>query len=195
MNKLILASGSPRRREILSLFGKPFEVTASDIEEPINASDPPEVTVMALALEKALDVAARSPEGALVIGADTLVYCDGYMGKPVDAADAEVMLSRLQGRQHEVYTGIAIVRAGTDEKVTDSVRTYVRMKSLSAAEIRRYIATGEPMDKAGAYAVQGQGSLLVEGIDGDFFNVVGLPIQRLGALLETHFGYRLMEQD
>ncbi len=192
MAELILASGSPRRREILGLFGKPFQVVSSDIEEPVAASDPPEVTVMALALEKALDVAGRVPPGALVIGADTLVYCEGYLGKPADAAEAEAMLTRLQGRRHAVYTGVAIVRAGTEEKVVDAVETLVTLKPLTPAEIRSYIATGEPMDKAGAYAVQGIGSLLVEGIEGDYFNVVGLPVQRLGALLETHFGYRLM---
>jgi len=192
MAELILASGSPRRREIMNLFGKPFQVISSDIEEPVVATDPPEVTVMALALEKALDVAGKIQPGALVIGADTLVYCDGYLGKPADAAEAEAMLTRLQGRKHAVFTGVAIVRAGSDQKVVEAVQTQVSMKALTPAEIRSYIATGEPMDKAGAYAVQGLGSLLVEGIEGDYFNVVGLPVQRLGVLLETHFGYKLM---
>lgn len=193
MEKLILASGSPRRKEILGLFDRPFEIITSDIEEPVNELDPPEVTVMALALEKAMDVASRMEHGALVIGADTLVYCDGYMGKPADAADARQMLERLSGRSHEVHTGIAVVRAGTDEKVVDSVCTTVHVKPLSDDAIRSYIASGEPMDKAGAYAVQGKGSLLIEGIQGDFFNVVGLPVERLGELLEKRFGYKLME--
>lgn len=192
MEKLILASGSPRRKEILELFDRPFEIITSDIEEPVNEQDPPAVTVMALALEKAMDVAARTEPGSLVIGADTLVYCEGYMGKPQDETDAQRMLERLQGKAHQVHTGIAIVRAGSDEKVVDSVCTTVKIKPLSPEMIRRYIATGEPMGKAGAYAIQGKGTLLVEGIDGDYFNVVGLPVQRLDALLEQRFGYRLM---
>lgn len=192
MEKLILASGSPRRKEILDIFDRPFEIITSDIEEPVNEADPPEVTVMALALEKAGDVAARVPAGSLVIGADTLVYCDGYMGKPADEADAVHMLERLQGREHQVYTGVAVLRAGTDEKVVDSVCTRVVMKSMSPEMIRQYVASGEPMGKAGAYAIQGKGTLLVEEIHGDYFNVVGLPVQRLGELLEKRFGYRLM---
>lgn len=193
MEKLILASGSPRRKEILGLFGRPFEIITSDIEEPVNESDAPEVTVMALALEKAMDVASRMEPGTLVIGADTLVYCDGYMGKPLDHADAKQMLERLQGRDHQVYTGVAIIRAGTDEKVVDSVCTTVKMKPLSADIIQSYINSGEPMGKAGAYAIQGKGTLLIEGIQGDYFNVVGLPIGRLGELLQKRFGYSLME--
>ncbi len=192
MEKLILASGSPRRKEILGLFGRPFEIITSDIEEPVNESDPPEVTVMALALEKALDVASRAERGTLVIGADTLVYCEGYMGKPQDDSDARQMLQRLQGRAHQVYTGVAVIRAGTDEKVVDSVCTTVQMKPLTDELIQNYINTGEPMGKAGAYAIQGKGTLLIEGIQGDYFNVVGLPVQRLGELLEKRFGYCLM---
>lgn len=192
MEKLILASGSPRRKEILAVFGKPFEVVTSDIEEPVNEADPPEVTVMALALEKAMDVAAKMPLGTLVVGADTLVYCDGYLGKPVDEADAERMLNRLQARSHQVYTGFAVVRAGTDQKVVDAVCTTVRMKPLDERMIRHYIRSGEPMDKAGAYAIQGRGALLIEGIQGDYFNVVGLPINRVGEVLEKHFDYPLM---
>ena len=192
MEKLILASGSPRRKEIMGIFGKPFEVITSEIEEPVNELDPPAVTVMALALEKALDVASRVEVGALVIGADTLVYCDGYMGKPADETDARQMLERLQGRSHQVYTGIAVIRAGTDEKVVDAVCTTVQMKPLSSDLIQSYLDSGEPMGKAGAYAIQGKGTLLIEGIQGDYFNVVGLPAQRLGELLEKHFGYRLM---
>lgn len=192
MEKLILASGSPRRKEILDIFDRPFEIITSDIEEPVNEADPPEVTVMALALEKAGDVAARVPAGSLVIGADTLVYCDGYMGKPLDEADAVHMLERLQGREHQVYTGVAVLRAGTDEKVVDSVCTRVVMKAMSPELIRQYVASGEPMGKAGAYAIQGKGTLLVEEIHGDYFNVVGLPVQKLGEMLEKRFDYRLM---
>lgn len=192
MERLILASGSPRRKEILGLFDRPFEIITSDIEEPVNEADPPEVTVMALALEKAMDIASRIETGAIVIGADTLVYCDGYMGKPQDDEDAKQMLGRLQGREHEVYTGVAIVRAGTDHKVVDVVCTKVKMKALSEHQIQCYINSREPMGKAGAYAIQGKGTLLIEGIQGDYFNVVGLPVQRLGELLEQHFDYKLM---
>lgn len=191
-DKIILASGSPRRKEILSLFGKPFEVITSDIEEPVVESDPPEITVMALALEKALDVASKAAKGHLVIGADTLVYCEGYLGKPKNEQDAFDMLVRLQGRAHQVYTGVAVIRAGTDEKVVDSVCTTVHMKPLTTEQIRCYVDSGEPMGKAGAYAIQGKGTLLVEEIHGDYFNVVGLPAQRLGEILEKHFGYNLM---
>ncbi len=193
MEKLILASGSPRRKEILGLFDKPFEIIVSDIEEPIIETDPPEITVMALALEKALDIASIAETGAIVIGADTLVYCDGYLGKPQDEGDALQMLKRLQGRAHQVHTGIAVVRAGTDQKVVDSVCTVVKMKSLTDQQMKSYVASGEPMGKAGAYAIQGKGTLLVEGIEGDYFNVVGLPAQRLGDILEKHFNYKLME--
>lgn len=192
MEKIILASGSPRRKEILGLFDKPFEIVTSDIEEPVVESDPPEITVMALALEKALDVASRAEAGSLVIGADTLVYCEGYMGKPKDEQDACSMLERLQGRAHQVHTGIAVLRAGTDEKVVDSVCTTVHMKPLTKEQIQTYVDSGEPMGKAGAYAIQGKGTLLVEEIHGDYFNVVGLPAQRLGDILEKHFRCNLM---
>lgn len=192
MERLILASGSPRRKEILGLFDKPFDIITSNIEEPVVESDPPEITVMALALEKALDIASRVEAGSLVIGADTLVYCEGYMGKPKDEKDACNMLERLQGRVHQVHTGIAVVRAGTDEKVVDSVCTSVHMKALSRENIQSYVDSGEPMGKAGAYAIQGKGTLFIEEIHGDYFNVVGLPAQRLGEILDKHFGYKLM---
>lgn len=192
MEKLVLASGSPRRKEILEIFNYPFEIMTSDIEEPVHDEDAPEITVMTLALEKSLDISQKVPSGTLVIGADTLVYCQGYLGKPQDEADAQSMLNRLQGRTHHVYTGISVVRAGSDEKVVEYVKTAVRMKPLNADQIATYVATGEPMGKAGAYAIQGKGALFIDGIEGDYFNVVGLPIQKLAEVLELHFGCRLM---
>ena len=145
----------------------------------------PEKHVVAAALAKARDVARAHP-GAVVIGADTVVVADDkVLGKPVDEEDARAMLSLLNGRSHHVYTGLAVVVSdGRTGEASGYERTEVRFRPMSQELIARYIATGEPMDKAGAYAIQGYGSALITGITGDYFNVVGLPIHRLGLLLE-----------
>lgn len=191
--ELILASGSPRRRELLKMLGLEFRVIPSESGEnpPVGAS--PEETVKALAAAKALEVAGRSPAGSLVIGADTLVYLDGSpMGKPGDEAQAAKMLERLSGRTHTVYTGVALVRDG--ELIKEAEKTDVTFRVLRRREIETYIKTGEPMDKAGAYGIQGIGAIFVESIRGDYFNVMGLPLCRLGRMTER-FGYSLLKEN
>ena len=180
MKKIILASASPRRRELLAQMNIPFEVIVSDTEEMIVKSDPQEV-VLELALLKAQAVSALVEE-ALVIGADTIVTIDGkILGKPTDEEAAARMLMQLQGRTHEVYTGVALLikEGGHKEIVQFAERTAVTMYPMSPAEIAAYIATGEPFDKAGAYGIQGLAAIYVEKIEGDYNNVVGLPLGRL----------------
>ena len=183
---VILASGSPRRKELLTMLGvRQFEVCPAKGEEhpPLNAS--PEEIVMALAASKAREVAAArdgAPED-VIIAADTIVWQDGKMlGKPRSAAEAEEMLLSLQGRTHEVYTGVAVIALGRENISFE--RTAVSFRPAEVAEIRAYIATGEPMDKAGAYGAQGIGSKFVSRIDGDFFNVMGMPVCRLYTMLK-----------
>lgn len=180
---LILASASPRRRELLSRFGVPFLIDPADGPEIPPADTDPAGTVMALSEAKARHTALRHPED-LVIGADTVVELEGeILGKPRDEEDAFRMLRALSGREHRVYTGVALVRGETS--LTEAEMTRVFFRSMTDREIRAYIATGEPMDKAGAYGYQGVAGLFVERIDGDYFNVVGLPLCRLGHMLET----------
>jgi septum formation protein len=183
---LILASASPRRHEILSRLGLPFTVAPSRIAEE-HPLLPPAEAITAVALAKARAVARGLPEGrpAAVLGADTEVVLDGHlMGKPRNAADAVRILTALRGRVHEVITGIALVGIGTAEKETvTAVTTRVRMGGYSDREILAYVETGEPMDKAGAYAVQGIGSRLVAEVDGCLTNVIGLPLMTTRRLL------------
>ena len=180
--KLILASQSPRRRDLLRQMGLEFTVISPQIDEDAFADPDPAALVRTLSREKALAAARDRAEDALVIAADTVVVLDGQvLGKPRDRAEAEAMLSALSGRSHEVYTGVTVCRG--DRAVTETACTRVTFRTLSAAEIRRYVDTGEPMDKAGAYGIQGLGALLVEGIRGDYFNVVGLPVCLLGQML------------
>ena len=186
--ELILASASPRRRELLGYFGLPFEVIpATGPEVPPQEADAGR-TVWYLSLQKALQVAKEHPE-ALVIGADTVVETDGMiLGKPRDEADARRMLRLLSGREHRVYTGVSLVRYGAYPAVssysdTNLAVTRVFFREMTDAEIDAYVATGEPMDKAGAYGYQGRAGQYIRGIEGDFFNVVGLPLCRLGLML------------
>ncbi len=186
MEKVILASQSPRRRELLARVFPAFEVIPSCAEECADAQTPAEY-VKALAKVKAEEVATRVGEDALVIGSDTVVALDGkILEKPSDEADAFAMLSALSGRAHEVYTGVAICKGG--KTLVEFEATRVWFRELSADEISRYIASGEPMDKAGAYGIQEKGAQLVRKIDGDYFNVVGLPICRLCEMLHS-MGY------
>lgn len=180
---IILASQSPRRRELLTRMGLSYRVHAADIDEHMDRSLPPDKLVEAISAEKAAAVARTEGESPLIIAADTVVVLDGaVLGKPGDEADARDMLSRLSGREHQVYTGFT-VRQG-ERTVTKSECTGVRFRRLSGEEIAAYVATGEPMDKAGAYGIQSLGALLVEGIAGDYFNVMGLPVCRLGLALK-----------
>ena len=179
MEKIILASGSPRRRELLELAGIPFEVVVSSADETTSARDPQEV-VSALSAVKCLDVLSDKEAGTIVLGADTIVSMDGQiLGKPKDAGDAARMLRMISGRTHDVFTGVTLAQKqenGSVRKETFAVRTEVTVSPLSDAEIAAYIATGEPLDKAGAYGIQGVFSRHVESIRGDYFNVVGLPV-------------------
>jgi septum formation protein len=177
--RLVLASASPRRRELLGQLGLSFEVSAADIDETPHPGEPAEAYVLRLAREKARAVASRHP-GAWVLAADTTVVLgDALLGKPRDAAEAREMLGRLSGRTHEVQTGVAL--AGPTAEHSTVVRTRVTFRSLSAGEIAWYAGTGEPLDKAGSYAVQGKGGFLVAAVEGSPTNVIGLP---LGETLE-----------
>lgn len=182
--RIILASASPRRRELLEMLHVPAEIIPSAGEERCPPGLSPEETVQTLSRQKAREVAARVGDAeAVVIGADTVVALDGrIMGKPRDAADAGRMLQSLSGRTHRVYTGVTVLRGDREAGCVEE--TAVTFRTLSPGEIDRYISTGEPMDKAGAYAAQGLASLFVERLEGDFFNVVGLPLCALGKLLK-----------
>ena len=180
---IILASQSPRRRELLERMGVgDFCIVTPDIDEQMDRDLPPGELVGRISLEKALAVQAQEGKGPIIIAADTVVALDGaVLGKPADELDAFKMLSTLSGCRHQVYTGLTVLRG--EEQYTVSEETTVTFRELSAEEIDRYVATGEPMDKAGAYGIQGYGALLVEGIQGDYYNVMGLPVCRLGLLL------------
>jgi len=174
---IILASASPRRRELLSLAGLDFEVRVPDVDERLDPAWTAAQAARALAEQKAA-AAAQSFPGACVIAADTIVEIDGVLlGKPANAADAARMLRLLSGSEHRVVTGVCL-RLGEAARVF-AQETLVRFYPLGEEEIEAYVRTGEPMDKAGAYGIQGRGALLVEGITGDYFNVVGLPVARL----------------
>jgi septum formation protein len=178
---LILASASPRRRELLSQLGLNFTVSAADIDETPHPGEAPEAYVLRLAREKAGAVAPRHP-GAWVLAADTTVVLGPeLLGKPRDAEEAKAMLGRLSGRTHEVHTGVALAGRHTEGLV---VRTRVTFRALTPGEIAWYAGTGEPLDKAGAYAVQGKGGFLVAAVDGSPTNVIGLPLGETLALLE-----------
>jgi septum formation protein len=179
--RIILASSSPRRRELLSLVGIPHEVMPADIDETYLPGEHPPAHAERLACGKAAVVAARHPT-ALTIGADTVVVLDGdVLGKPRDEWEARRMLARLSGRTHTVYTAVAASRDGRSESGVEKVE--VTFRKLSEAEIAAYVATGEPMDKAGAYGIQGYGATIVERIDGDYFAVMGLALVRLVRLM------------
>jgi septum formation protein len=192
---LILASSSPRRQELIRSLGLPVRIIPSEADETVSGQLQPKEIVETLAERKASSVAAALPESerkGLVIGSDTIVVLDGsVLGKPKDEAEAADMLTRLQGRAHEVYSGVTIIDAASGRTVTSHLVTRVWMKELDALRIRKYIETGEPMDKAGSYGIQGLGALLVERIEGDFFNVVGLPVSLVADVLEE-FGVRVL---
>lgn len=179
--ELILASGSPRRREMFSLIGLKFTVVPSDADENIPPCPPAEF-VEQLALRKAAAVKKDRP-GCCVVGSDTIVALDGdIIGKPADEEDAFRILSRLSGKTHTVYTGLAVLTDTTAEVLHDAVK--VTFAAMSAQEIRDYIASGEPMDKAGAYGIQGPGGVFVERVEGCYFTVIGMPLPRLYQALE-----------
>lgn len=177
--RFILASASPRRSQLLGQIGIEAKIMPSSIEEKAEGLGPEE-TVMALSRQKAEDVAVRSGRDAVVIGADTVVAVkDKILGKPADRAGAAEMLALLQGEVHQVYTGVTIVPPGRGESVTFYEQTDVSVYPMTEAEICAYVESGEPMDKAGAYGIQGRFAAYIRGIRGDYNNVVGLPVGRL----------------
>ena len=182
--ELVLASASPRRAEILRAVGWPFEVLPADVDEARGAGEDAVTYVTRLAKEKALVAAGRVGSGRLVLAADTTVVIDGeILEKPHDAEDARRMLRLLSGKWHEVLTGVALLRVGAENQcVVDHEVTRVRFASMSEAEIDWYVASGEALGKAGAYGVQGRAALFIEEIEGDYFNIVGLPIRLVYAL-------------
>lgn len=180
--KLILASQSPRRLELLKQITNQFEVVPSSVEEKFDYGLRPEINARILARAKAEDVAKNYPD-CWVIGADTLVALhQEILGKPADVADAQRMLSRLSGKEHRVMTGICVV--GPGKTLDTAVTSKVRFKSLTDEEISSYIQTGEPMDKAGAYAIQGKGNFMIREFSGSQSNIIGLPIDELKILLK-----------
>ncbi|GAB4262797.1 Maf family protein [Thermincola ferriacetica] len=184
MKEIILASASPRRRELLDAVGLPYKVQVSAIDEKIPAAMTPADTAMNLALQKAQNVAGKIASG-IVIGADTIVVLNGHvLGKPKDKTDAVNMLQALRGTSHRVITGLAVIDAEDGKTVQAFEETEVCFKNISDDDIDAYVATGEPMDKAGAYGIQGLGGLFVAGIRGCYFNVVGLPIPLLAEILK-----------
>lgn len=190
--EIILASASPRRRELLGQIDVTFKVYPSSFEEDFKNESSIEGTVMALAFQKGLDV-ARDYEDDLVISADTIVTIDGeILGKPLDREEAFMTLRRLSGRTHKVLTGMSLLSLAKDIKIVDYVETEVEFYPLSDDDIENYLEKAKPYDKAGSYGIQGLGALLVKEIRGDYNNVVGLPISRLGKLLEKHVGLKML---
>ena len=180
--KLILASASPRRRELLGLFGIPFEIRVADIDESMDPGRPPFEEVGRVSRAKAMAV----PRGAgeTVIAADTIVVCEGkVLGKPHDAAEAKAMLRLLSGRDHQVMTGCTVLTEAECRTFTEV--TDLHFRDLSEKEIERYVASGEPMDKAGAYGIQGGAALFCQRMAGDYYNVMGLPVCRLWETLKA----------
>ena len=180
---IILASKSPRRRALLEQMGvRDFRIVTPDIDEHMDRGLPPAELVRQISLEKAQAVAAQADPNTVVIAADTVVALDGVvLGKPANKEEAFRMLSLLSGNRHQVYTGLTVLRG--EQVFSQWEETAVTFRSLTAEEIEAYIATGEPMDKAGAYGIQGYGALFIQGISGDYYNVMGLPVCRLGQIL------------
>ena len=188
MKKLILASASPRRYDLLRLLGLSFDVVPSHVSEALDRSIPPADYVREISGRKARAVAARF-NGEIVIGADTVVVLDGdILEKPAGEDEAIRMLSRLSGKTHRVYTGLTLIDSGCGRTLRDVAVTDVVMRTLTPEEIKLYVQSGEPMDKAGAYAVQGRAAAFVQSISGCFYNVVGLPISLFCSLLERLVG-------
>lgn len=190
--KLILASGSPRRRELLSLYTTDFEVCASDFDERAVQAESPAALAEALARGKCLAVSGQNP-GCLVVGSDTVVELDGEVfGKPKDADDARRMLRALSGRTHQVHTGVCVSDGTTAESFVNTCK--VTFFPIPEEELERCIASGEPFDKAGAYAIQGQAALWLDRLEGDYYTIMGLPVSRTVRLLKRVSGKNLAVQ-
>ncbi len=187
---IVLISSSPRRRELLSRISADVVYDASDIAEPMDETDPEKLVLKSarLKLKDRLNV----HRSGILLACDTLVYAGRVLGKPRDRDEAFEMLSLLSGRGHEVYSGLVLHDKNTGKLIEDVVCTKVRFSPLSAQQINAYLDTGEYTDKAGAYGIQGFGSLLIEGIEGDYFNVMGLPLNRLYSILKEEFSVDLL---
>ena len=187
---IILASSSPRRRELMERMGLDIVIRTAPTDETMRPDGDPYDEVADVSRRKAAAVRPLCGDDDIIVAADTIVVLDGtVMGKPRDFEDAVDMLRRLSGREHHVMTGVTVCRGGRTE--TKTVVTAVRFRPLAEAEIRAYVATGEPMDKAGAYGVQGLAAIFIEGLDGDFYNVMGLPVCTLAEMLRG-YGVRLL---
>lgn len=187
MQKIVLASGSPRRKELLGKIGLNFIVDPSDFEEVLDQTINPLELVKKLSYGKAADVAKRHPD-SIVIGADSVVAINNItLGKPHTEAKAIEMLSKLSGTIHSAISGFTIIDTKTGKTISEAVETKIFFRNLTSGEIENYVATGEPLDKAGAYAIQGKGALLVDKIEGDFYNIVGLPLSKLAETLKKEF--------
>ncbi len=184
MKDIVLASASPRRSQLLKQIGLDFRVLTSDVDETIDKTISAEEAVKYLSVKKASDVSGKIAKGPLIIGADTVVVKDVILGKPRDEEEAFSMLKSLQNQWHEVITGITVIDTSTGKVISDFEKTRVKMRSLSDSMIHSYINTKEPFDKAGAYGIQGMGAILVERLEGCYFNVVGLPLTKLTMILE-----------
>ena len=192
MGNIILASSSPRRKELLSKYNLNIEIFPADIDEFYHKNDSPEQIAMSLALKKALWVEKHFKEG-IIISADTIVILgDEILNKPRDEKDAFCMLKALSGKEHKVITGISIIKAKSNLKIVDFETTIVKFRNISDNKIIRYIKTKEPMDKAGAYGIQGYGEVLVERLNGSYSNVVGLPLGKLDFLLNKFFNIKIL---
>lgn len=189
--KIILASASPRRKELLALTGLKFEVDPADYEEDMNLKLSPHELARFLSLEKARSIAGKY-KNAIIIAADTFVVMgEKILGKPHNDAEAKRMLELIEGRTHSVITGFTILDTDTGKKLSRSVETKVTFRKLAEKDIEAYVKTKEPLDKAGAYAIQGLGSILIKSIEGDYFNVIGLPLCALVEKLKE-FGIRVL---
>lgn len=184
---LVLASASPRRQQLLSYLGLPYVCMVSGADEQLEDTDTPEEAVQRIAEKKARAVISLLDRPSIIVGADTVVVLDGnILGKPTDRADARRMLEQLQGRTHTVFTGLCVLDSETGQCDVESVRTDVHFAPVTDDEIDAYIATGEPMDKAGSYAIQGPFAANITGINGCYYNVVGLPLHALKVLLTPY---------
>ena len=189
---IVLASSSPRRKELLENLNINFKVIPSNVEEIMIENEKPEALAMRLAFTKAFDIASKNKD-SIVIGADTIVVLNGsVLGKPKDENDAFNMLKNLSNTYHQVITAVSLIRLNDEKKVVDYVVSDVKFKKIDDEKIKRYIYTKEPLDKAGAYGIQGYGSLLVEEIKGDYFNIVGLPISKLDEMLLKYFQIQIL---
>lgn len=192
MKNIILASKSPRRIEMLGRYVNNITVYSPDTDEKVDENDLPEITVMRIALGKALKAAELCDEKGIIIAADTVVYLDRVMGKPKNYDEGFEMLRLLSGKSHKVFTGIAIIDNENNRKIVDYEETVVEFIELSDDFIKKYLSTEEYKDKAGAYGIQGYGELLVKGIHGCYNNVKGLPLTKLNSLLTKHFSHNLL---